>query len=179
MTTTMPFILRSGRLLKVRRHEIVVHTSPTNGSRHLCFVFLSDPFADRHELKVFRGHGATVEEAESDTIKEALAYLDHQAGKGVSTILAGRNTLTVAGRRVDIFCDVLPDGSYQAFPFLYRPDGTRVVIMRFHMDEAITGDTPCSAIMSCIDALEQYFLERSPQRGSDVAQPVGARPTGA
>jgi hypothetical protein len=161
--------LKSGRRLKVRRHEIVVHTNPVGDSSHTCFVFLSDPFEERHELKVFRGGGATAEEAEASTIKEALAYLDHPAGRLVTTILAGRNTLTVAGRKVDIFCDILPDGSYQAFPFLYRPDGTRVVILRFHMEISITGDTPGNAIARCIDALESHFLEKSAPESRDVA----------
>jgi hypothetical protein len=156
--TTHASSLRPGRRLQIRRHEVVIHTSPQERSRHLCFVFLSDPYAERHELKVFRGNGATAEEAEASTLKEALSYLDHPAGKYVSTILAGRNTLTVAGRKVDIFCDHLPDGSYQAFPFLYRPDGTRVVILRFHMNEAIVGDTPGVAIKECIERLEEYFL---------------------
>ncbi len=151
--------LRPGRRLRIRRHEIVVHTSPLIESRHLCFVFLADPYAERHELKVFRGNGATVEEAEASTLKEALSYLDHPAGRHVSTILAGRNTLTVAGRKVDIFCDVLPDGTYQAFPFLYRPDGTRVVILRFHMDEAIVAESPGEAIRLCIERLEDHFLD--------------------
>ncbi len=167
--TTHASSLRPGRRLQVRRHEIVVHTSPLRESRHLCFVFLADPFAERHELKVFRGQGATAEEAESATLKEALSYLDHPAGRYVSTILAGRNTLTVAGRKVDIFCDHLPDGSYQAFPFLYRPDGTRVIILRFHMNEAIVGDTPGVAIKLCIDRLEDYFLGRDGDAGRDAA----------
>ena len=153
----------------VRRHEILVHTNPVDASRHLCFVFLTDPFEEKHELKVFRGDGATAEEAEAKTLKEALAYLDRPAGRFVSSILAGRNTLTIAGRRVDVFCDHLPDGSYQAFPFLYRPDGTRVVILRFHMNEAITGETPGEAITRCIEALEDYFIERGPENGHDVA----------
>ncbi|HXI02033.1 MAG TPA: hypothetical protein VNI57_02545 [Candidatus Saccharimonadales bacterium] len=152
--------LRSGRRLRVRSHEVVVHTSPAGDSSHHCFVFLFDPFAERHELKVFRGTGATAEEAEETTLKEALAFLDHPAGKYVSTILAGRNTLTVAGRKVDIFCDHLPDGTYQAFPFLYRPDGTRVVILRFHLSEVIVGETPREAITRCIDRLEEHFLRR-------------------
>lgn len=161
--------LTTGRRLKVRSHEIVVHTSPVSEARTLCFVFLTDPFGHRHELKVFRGEGGSAEEAESATLKEALAYLDHPAGRFVSTILAGRNTLTVAGRRVDIFCDNLPDGRYQAFPFLYRPDGSRVVILRFHMDEAITGETPGEAIVRCISRLEEHFLQRNRAAGEEVA----------
>ena len=167
MPTPPTSIIRSGRRLHIRSHEIVVHTSRVSEALHLCFVFVADPFAERHELKVFRGKGPSAEEAEAATIKKTLSYLDHPVGKSASTILAGRNTLHVAGRKVDIFCDHLPDGSYQAFPFLYRPDGSRVLILQFHMNEAIVGDTPAKAISLCIERLDDYFLSRNGTAGID------------
>lgn len=149
--------LQAGRSFKVLGHEIVVHTQRLTPAQNVCFVFLLDPYDDRHELKIFRGKGATVDEAENSTLREALSYLDTPTLAGYSRILAGKSTLNVAGRKVDIFCDKLPDGRFQAFPFLYRPDGRRVIIMRFHLAQSITGGTSAEAFGACIRELEDYF----------------------
>jgi len=156
--------------MKVLGHEVVVHTQRLDPSQNVCYVFLLDPYDDHHELKIFHGKGATVDEAENATLSEALTYLDSPTVGGYSTILAGKSTLNVAGRKVDIFCDQLPDGRYQAFPFLYRPDGTRVIIMRFHLSESITGTTSAEAFSSCIHELEAYFTTGVP--AEDEAKPV-------
>ena len=158
--TTPP--LSGGRTLQVRGHEIIVHTARVSDAKHLCFVFLTDPFDDRHELKIFKGLGATPDEAEDATLREALTYLDRPTFGAGSSILAGRSTLDVAGRKVDIFCDTIGDGLYQAFPFVYRSDGTRVLILRFHLEESITGPTPAQAMSECVRRLEEYFLRGGP-----------------
>lgn len=151
--------LSGGRHLVVRGHEVVVHTEKISDQRHLSFVFLVDPYDASHEVRIFKGRGASAEEAEESTLRDALAWLDRPtAGRGES-ILAGRNTLDVAGRKVDIFCDVVGEGKYQAFPFLYRPDGSRVIILQFHLKESVTGPTPGEAMTDCIRRLEEYFLK--------------------
>ncbi len=157
--------LRGGRQITVHGFEVVVHTERVSTARHLCFVFLSDPYDARRELRIFKGRGSTAEEAEEATLREALSYLDRPGGAGVSSILAGRNTLDVAGRKVDIFCDVVGDGLYQAFPFLYRPDGSRVLILRFHLQEAITGKSPGEAMSACVRRLEEFFRRGDPDAG--------------
>ena len=146
-----------GRQIKVRGFEVVIHTARVSAERHLCFVFLADPYDDRRQLKIFKGRGVSCEEAEKVTLKDALDYLDRPTLTGPASILAGRSTLDIAGRKVDIFCDLVGDGMYQAFPFLYRPDGSRVLILRFHLEEAITGDTPGVAMSECIRRLEALF----------------------
>ena len=157
MTAQTESPLRSGRLVRIHGHEIVVHTQRVSSAKHISFVFLSDPHDRKRELKIFRGKGATAEEAESSTLREALSYLDRPTDIGVSSILAARSTLHVQGRKVDVFCDPLPDGRFQAFPFLYRPDGRRVIIMRFHLGESITGNTTREAFSECVRRLEEYF----------------------
>jgi len=149
--------LTGGRQIRVHGFEVVVHTARVSNGKHLCFVFVTDPFDERHELKIFKDYGPTPEEAEQAAIREALAYLDRPNVKGVASILAGRSTLTISGRKVDIFCDLIGEGRYQAFPFLYRPDGSRVLILKFHLEEAITGSTPAEAISLCIGRLESFF----------------------
>jgi len=156
--------------LKVLGHEIVVHTQRLTPAQNICFVFLLDPYDEKHELKIFRGKGATVDEAENSTLREALSYLDSPTLGGYTSILAGKSTLNVAGRKVDIFCDLLPDGRYQAFPFLYRPDGSRVIIMRFHLAESITGPTAAEAFSACIRQLEDYFTAGREER--DTPKPA-------
>jgi len=165
--------LQPGRQFKVLGHEIVVHTQRLPPANNVCFVFLLDPYDDRHELKIFRGKGATADEAESSTLREALAYLDSPTAGGFSTILAGKSTLNVAGRKVDIFCDQLPDGRFQAFPFLYRPDGRRVIIMQFHLTEAITGASAAEAFGTCIRRLEEHFAEGIDADGERVEPDSG------
>jgi hypothetical protein len=152
-----------GRQIRVRGFEVVIHSVRLAAGKHLCFVFLADPFDERRQLKIFKGRGPTLEEAEKVTLKEALAYLDRPSVEGVASILAGRSTLDIAGRKVDIFCDLAGEGIYQAFPFLYRPDGSRVLILRFHLEEAITGKTPGAAMSECIRRLEAFF-----ERGGDT-----------
>lgn len=161
--------LSGGRRLQVRGHEIVVHTARVSDTRHLCFIFLLDPFDERRELKIFKGKGSSVEEAEDSTLKEALSYLDRPAGGNVTSILAGRSTLHISGRKVDIFCDTIGEGRWQAFPFLYRPDGSRVLILRFHLKESIVGGTPAEAMAVCIRRLEEHFLKGDPEPDEDEA----------
>jgi len=153
--------LGGGRQFKVHGFEVVVHTTWVSAERCLCFVFLTDPFDERREVRIFRGRGATSEEAEQATLRDALAYLDRPNTAGTVSILAGRSTLNIAGRKVDIFCDLAAEGKYQAFPFIYLPDGSRVLILRFHLDEAITGPTPGDAISACIVRLEEFFGRES------------------
>jgi hypothetical protein len=169
MTESITSSLRAGRLVQIHGHEIVVHTQRLSSAQHLSFVFLSDPHNNKHELKIFRGKGATAEEAENSTLREALSYLDRPADIGVSSILAARSTLHVEGRKVDVFCDLLPDGRIQAFPFLYRPDGKRVIIMRFHLGEAITGRTTSEAFSECVRRLEEYFRRGEEPEGETHA----------
>lgn len=165
MTELPASSLSGGRQIKVRGFEVVVHTARVSSERHICFVFLADPFDDRRQLKIFKGRGATSEEAEQAPLREALAYLDRPNVTGIASILAGRSTLDIAGRKVDIFCDLAGDGRYQAFPFLYRPDGSRVLILRFHLEEAIMGGTPGEAMSECIRRLETFFERGGAEAG--------------
>ena len=158
--------LSGGLQINVRGFEVVVHTARVSTERHLCFVFLADPFDDRRQLKIFKGRGVTSEEAEQATIRQAMDFLDRPTVTGFASILAGRSTLDVAGRKVDIFCELAGDGTYQAFPFLYRPDGSRVLILRFHLEEAVTGGTPGEAMSECIRRLEAYFERDAAAAGS-------------
>jgi hypothetical protein len=160
-----------GRQIRVRGFEVVIHTTRLSAERHLCFVFLADPYDDRRQLKIFKGRGPSPEEAEKTTLRDALEYLDRPTLTGPASILAGRSTLDIAGRKVDIFCDTVGEGLFQAFPFLYRPDGSRVLILRFHLDEAITGATPGVAMSECIRRLEALF-----ERGGPEVEAAGTAP---
>jgi hypothetical protein len=153
----LPSPLEGGRRLQHRGHEIVIHHESAPNGRRLCFVFLSDPFDPRRELKIFKGRADEVAGAEKEALAAALDYLDDPSRGGASSILPGRHTLDIAGRRVDIFCEPVGEGRWQAFPFQYRPDGSTVLILRFHMHEAIVGGSPAEAMSACIRRLESYF----------------------
>ncbi|HKY32438.1 MAG TPA: hypothetical protein VJV23_07880 [Candidatus Polarisedimenticolia bacterium] len=143
------------RQLRIKGHEIVSHTATARDGRYRCLVFLMDPFDDRHDVRVFRGTGALPAAAEGEAIGRALEFLDLPAGAPVHA--ADRVCLNMAGRRVDIFCDLVGERRYQAFPFLRRQDGTYGLIMRFHLNEAVTGRSPAQAMARCIRRLEEYF----------------------
>jgi len=163
--------LSGGRQIKVRGFEVVVHSARLAADRHLCFVFVSDPFDRDGQLKIFKGHGVSSQAAEESTIKEALDFLDRRSPEGIASILTGRSTLHIAGRKVDIFCDTIGEGLFQAFPFLYRADGSRVLILQFHLEESIVGPTPATAVSECIRRLEEFFERGGGEAPRSVVEP--------
>ena len=58
---------------------------------------------------------------------------------------------------MDIFCDAVGEETYQSFPFLRDSQGQRTIILRFHLDEAITARTPEEARIRCVRRLEDFF----------------------
>ena len=143
------------RHVQLRGHQVVSHTGPSSDGRYRCLVMMLDPFDRRHGLRVFRGYGSGPGNAEHEALATALQYLDIPTAS-VSGSSLDRLCVTVRGRQVDIFCDAVGSGRFQAFPFLRSPDGY-TVIMRFHLDEAVTGSTPSQAMTRCIQRLEEHF----------------------
>ncbi|HZI95055.1 MAG TPA: hypothetical protein VFE84_12485 [Patescibacteria group bacterium] len=139
----------------LRGHEVVSHTASFNDGRHCCFVFLFDP-RDGGDLKVFKAYGSGVDEAENLALSQALSFLQFH-DIDVAATVTSHSSIDIAGRKVDIFCDLVTEGRYQAFPFVRRADGSRALIMQFHLKEAVTGDSPAAALDRCISRLEDYF----------------------
>lgn len=163
-TGTPPFIFNwtmvsaqsPGRQLLLRGHEVVSHTASFSDGRHFCLVILLDPFDGRQHLKVFKEYAPGCDEAESRALARALRFLEAR-DVGATATLAVHSSIDIAGRRIDIFCDLIAEGLYQAFPFVRRVDGSRSLIMQFHLKEAVTGESPAAALDRCIHRLDDYF----------------------
>jgi hypothetical protein len=159
----------------LKGHEVVVHTAPTPGGGFYAFAVLLDPFKGQAEMKSFEARGPSETQAEVECARQALLFLEqaHHSSSPVSSFKASRSTLEVGGRKVDIFCDLVGDEKYQAFPFMYRPDGKRVVIIRFHLDEAIVGASPEEAREKCVLRLEKYFQEEADRSARPPGRSTG------
>ena len=140
----------------LRGHEVVSHTASYQDGRHYCIVILFDP-RDGSDLKIFKAYGSTVDEAESRALSQALNFLQFH-DVDVAATVTSHSSIDIAGRKVDIFCDLIGEGRYQAFPFIRRANGSRALIMQFHLKEAVTGDSPAAALDRCIGRLEDYFF---------------------
>jgi hypothetical protein len=145
--------------LLLKGHEVVVHTAPTREGGYYAFAVLLDPFREEGEMKSFEVRAASEGEAEVECARQALQYLEQARSTPAParSFKASRSTVDILGRKVDIFCDLIAQDKYQAFPFLYRPDGKRVVILRFHLDEAVVGESAEEARDLCMRRLEEYF----------------------
>jgi len=146
----------AGRQHLLRGHEVISHTASFTNGRHCCLVFLLDPYAGQKDLKVFKAYADRSDEAETLALTQALSFLEYRDIDTPAT-LASHTSVDLAGRRVDIFCDLVAEGRYQAFPFVRRDGGSRELIMQFHLREAITGETPGAALEQCIRRLSDYF----------------------
>ncbi|HEY3177075.1 MAG TPA: hypothetical protein VGK94_15085 [Candidatus Polarisedimenticolia bacterium] len=143
--------------VRLRGHEVVSHTTPHGEGRYCCLVFLFDPNRGGRDLRVFRGYGATTREAEELATGTALRFLDTPGPVVPPEPPPARRTVSVSGREIEIFCDLVGEQCYQAFPFVRRKDGTRALIMKFHLDEAVTARTPEAALTRCIGRLHEHF----------------------
>jgi len=167
----MPTIARQHML---RGHEVISHTATFSDGRHCCLVYLLDPFADRKDLKVFKAYAQECDEAETRALSQALDFLEFRDVDPNATV-ASHTSIDIAGRKVDIFCDLVAEGRYQAFPFLRRADGSRSLIMQFHLKEAITAASPGEALARCVSRLTDHFdamvtPEDTAADGDDTAQ---------
>ncbi len=70
---------------------------------------------------------------------------------------ATREVLRIQGRQVEILCDTGSDGTWRAFPFLHE-DGGRHILLRFHVQEALTAPSAQEARRRCIDRLQDHFI---------------------
>jgi len=144
-----------------RGHEILSQTHAFENGLFRCTVFLFDPTRSELKLRVFKAYGPQPEPAEEAAIGEALQFL---MLPDTDPAIAGTShtALSIAGRNVEIYCDLVGEGRFQAFPFLIGVDGSRSIIMQFHLVEAITGETPGSAMNRCIRRLEEHFTAATP-----------------
>jgi hypothetical protein len=159
-----------GKQVLVRGHEILVATSRDPDGGFYSFAQLNARFAGRRGMKGFKAVGKTEREAELACIDRVLSYLEERhEGASDQRLGASRNMARIRGREVDIFCDLVADGTYQAFPFLCDRHGRRKIIMQFHLEEAITAPSPDEARIHCVRRLESYFDEKaSAAQGAEV-----------
>jgi len=141
---------------EIRGHEIFSQTRAFDDGLYRCTVFLFDPSSPELRLRVFRAYGSQPEPAEAEAIGEALQFL-MLPDSDPAVAQTAHTTLGIAGRVVEIWCDLVGEGRYQAFPFQVERDGSRSIIMQFHLIEAITGPTPGAAMSRCIRRLEEHF----------------------
>ncbi len=159
---TGPFEISTGKHLRLRGHEVLSHTIAGRDGEFRCTVFLFDPHDERHDLIVFKGTGVGLQQAEDSALDQALRFLEIPLGRS-NAATSSRCSLDIAGRRVEIFCDVVGEERYQAFPFLWKADGMLDLIMQFHLQEAVTADTPAAAMARCIERLEMHFAQPAAQ----------------
>lgn len=154
--------ISTGKHLRLRGHEVLSNTTAGYDGKYCCTVFLFDPHDERHDLIVFKGTGAGLQQAEDSAMDQALRFLEIPLERS-NTATSSRCSLDIAGRRVEIYCDIVGEGRFQAFPFLWKADGLLDLIMQFHLQEAVTGNTPAAAIARCIERLEGHFAQPAAQ----------------
>ena len=159
-----------GKKYWIRGHEVMVTTSRPMHGEHYSFAILTVDVEGRQGMKGFKARAASARESELTCIDAVLTYLEEQAGKVSRLRLnSSRNLATVRGRHVDIFCDLVGPENFQAFPFLYDAKGRRQMILRFHLDEAVTANTAEEARLRCVRRLEAHFDDvdaAAPKAGS-------------
>lgn len=147
-----------GKQIWVRGHEIVVTTSRDAAGGFYSFALLTTDVEGTKGMKGFKANGPSARGSELACIDRVLQFLeDRPAGPAPPRARASRNVASIRGRDVDIFCDLVGDGRYQAFPFLYDDAGRRQILMYFHLEEAVTADTAEEARLRCVRRLEAYF----------------------
>lgn len=144
-----------GKKFWIRGHEVVVTTSSVAGS-YYSFALLTVDQEGRQGMKGFKARAASLREAELECIDRVLTYLE-QPTPPAARSSSSRNLARIRGREVDIFCDLVGPEHYQAFPFLYDEQGRRQILLRFHLDEAVTAGHAEEARLLCVRRLEAYF----------------------
>ncbi len=149
----------------------MVHTAPSSDGGFYAFAVLPDQSGGAGESKSVEVRADSELNAEVECARQALQLLQQAPHEAATSepFRASRCTVDIQGRKVDIFCDLIGDDRYQAFPFLYRPDGKRVIMIRFHLDEAIVAGTVREAREKCVARLDEYF--RGESKGKLTASP--------
>ena len=156
----------TGKKFWIRGHEVIVSTGSAGEGSHYSFALLTVDVQGRQGMKGFKARGNSARESELSCIDRVLTYLEEQPAQPASPRLSSsRNLAHIRGRDVDIFCDTVGPDNYQAFPFLYDENGRRQILLQFHLDEAITADTPEEARLRCVRRLEAYFDELEASTG--------------
>ena len=147
-----------GKQIWVRGHEIVVTTTRDTAGGFYSFALLTTEVEGKKGMKGFKANGPSARGSELACIDRVLQFLeDRPAGPTPPRARTSRNVADIRGRDVDIFCDLVGEGRYQAFPFLYDAAGRRQILMHFHLEEAVTADTAEEARLRCVRRLEAYF----------------------
>jgi len=158
-----PSQVETGKKLWMRGHEIVVATSPKGEETFYSFAVLTTDLGRGNGMKGFHSTADSAKSAELECIRLVLEFLERSSADiEIPRLESSRNLATIRGRKVDIFCDLVGEGKFQAFPFLYDEKGRRRIIMQFHLDEAVTGDTPEEARLRCVHRLEAHFDNEGP-----------------
>jgi hypothetical protein len=127
----------------------------TAGQPVYAFAVVTRRQGDRIWRRGFHALGSDVREAELACLDRVLRYLDEPPSPS-SDDGASREMLHIGARRVEVLCDRQEDGTYRAFPFLHE-GGARTILLRFHVQEPITGPSATEASQTCKSRLEEYF----------------------
>ncbi len=143
------------RNMAVRVRGCQVELASAGDSGGVVYAFAVLTWCSPHGLvrKGFHALGGSEREAELACLDGALRYLEQAA----PTPSATREILRIQGRQVEILCDTGSDGAWRAFPFLHE-DGERHILLRFHVQEALTAPSAAEARRRCIDRLQDHCL---------------------
>jgi len=139
-------------VVRVRGCQVELATACAPGSEVYAFAVLTRNSADGLVRKGFHASADSEREAELACLDAALRYLEG----AIPSAPAIREVLRVQGRQVEILCDAGSEGDWRAYPFLHE-DGGRYILLRFHIQEALTAPTAVDARQRCIDRLQDYF----------------------
>ncbi len=139
--------------LRVRGCQVELATAVDPGGVVYSFAVLTRRSPDGVVRKGFHALGGSEREAELACLDGALRYLEGAVAAPSATL----DVLRIQGRQVEILCDTESDGTWRAFPFVHE-DGGRRILLRFHVQEALTGPSAAEARRRCIDRLQDHFL---------------------
>ncbi len=139
--------------LRVRGCQVELATASDPGGVVYAFAVLTRRSPDGLVRKGFHALGGSEREAELACLDGALRHLEGAAPAPSAT----REVLRIQGRQVEILCDAGSDGTWRAFPFVHE-DGARHILLRFHVQEALTAPSAAEARRRCIDRLQDHFI---------------------
>ena len=136
----------------VRGCQVELATAADVGGVVYAFAVLTRRSPDGPVRKVFHAVGESEREAELACLDGALRHLERAAASPSAT----REVVRIQGRQVEILCDPGSDGTWRAFPFV-QEDGERHILLRFHVQEALTAPSAAEARRRCMHRLQDHF----------------------
>jgi hypothetical protein len=139
-------------VVRLQGCQVELATAGDLGGVVYSFAVLTRRSPDGPVRKVFHALGESEREAELACLDGALRHLE----RAVSSPCATREVVPIQGRQVEILCDAESDGIWRAFPLVHQ-DGGRHILLRFHVQEALTAPSAAEARRRCMERLQDHF----------------------